>query len=113
VLGLLVARLGLSFAGVAVAVIVAGQPQWVDGIPHCAWQLGEPLTLWMGHRSVVADAVLLLQAAPFFREFASDEFVPTDRGLLLEKSFVAGGVRSGVNRLGTEPTEKAFPKNVQ
>jgi hypothetical protein len=67
----------------------------------------------MGHGSVVADAILLLQVAPFFREFASDEVVPTDRALLFEKSLVAWGVWSGVNGLGTKPTEKAFPKDVQ
>jgi hypothetical protein len=67
----------------------------------------------MGHSSVVADAILLLQVAPFFREFASDEVVPTDRVLLLEKSLVAWGVRSGVHGLSTEPLEKTFPKDVQ
>jgi hypothetical protein len=36
VLGLLVASLGLSFAGAAVAVIVVGQLECVDAIPHCA-----------------------------------------------------------------------------
>jgi hypothetical protein len=67
----------------------------------------------MGHGSVVADAVLLLQVAPFLREFASEEVFPTDRALLLEKSLVARWVQSRVDGIVTEPTEKAFTKNVQ
>jgi hypothetical protein len=67
----------------------------------------------MGHGSVEVDAILMLQVAPFFSEFASDEVVPTDRALLFEKSLVVWGVRSGVNGLGTKPTENAFLKDVQ
>jgi hypothetical protein len=61
----------------------------------------------------MADVGLMLQVAPFFREFASEEIVPTDRALLLEKSLVARWVRSRVDEIVTEPTEKAFTENDQ
>jgi hypothetical protein len=67
----------------------------------------------MGHGLVVVDTVLLLQVAPFFGELATEEVVPSNRALLLEKSLITGRIQSRVDELGTELTEKAFPKVVQ
>jgi hypothetical protein len=108
------ASLGLGFASAAMAVIIVGQPECVDATPHCAEEFGEPLALRVGHRTVVTDAVLLLQVAPFFTEFASEEVVvPTYGALLLEKSLVAWGIGSRVYGLNAEPTKETFRKDVQ
>jgi hypothetical protein len=81
----MVVGLGFRFAGAAMPVIVLSKPEIMDAYPHCSTeQFGLPLLLFMIHRAMMANTVLLLKISPFFGELTSSKkVVLTNHELLL------------------------------
>ena len=103
----------LPFAVSAVAIIIPGIPEVMDVNPHRAEELGQPLSLFVGHFDIVGVAVLFLEISPVFGELSLQEVVPTYCMLLFEKTLVTRRVWGRVNGGVQEKLKETLTENVQ
>jgi hypothetical protein len=59
----------------------------------------------MVHGNVMTFAVLLLKISPVFREFATEQIVPANGGLLFQESLVSGGIGCRVDMFVVKESE--------